>query len=98
MVLRVRECSASAWLTNNPTINHPAGDREFRFILTHIAQMAPGILLHPDELVVYLGSESATINDSYTQLVRRVYVGGYTAVITGRNFRYLEPHPYFVNC
>ena len=98
MVLRVREGNTSAWLTNNERINHPSGDRELRFIMSHLVQMAPGISLPTDQLMVYLGSESAIINETYAQLVRRVYVDGYIAVVEGRNFRYLEPHPDFLDC
>ena len=97
MVLRVREGNSAAWLTNSLATNHPTGDRELRFIMSQLAYLAPGILLRPGELIVYLGSETAIVNDSYTQLIRRVYVDGYACVITGRNFKYLEPHPSFTD-
>ena len=96
IVLRVSDDDNRVWLTNDSIINLPSGDRELRFILASLSGMVPGILLSPDDLIIYLGAEATTIDDSYTQLMRRVYVNGYIAVVQGSNFRYLEPHPRFV--
>ena len=97
IVLKLTTGNHCAWLTNDPGINLPSGDRELRFVTRQLAEMVPGISLSADDLIVYLGVESTNIDNNYVQLMRRVYVNGYVAVVQGSNFRYLEPHPSFMS-
>ena len=102
MILRLAEASRLghlAWIVNDD-LPLPSGDSELRFAPEPIASLVPGCVLHRDELIVYLGSDKTLINSdehsaSYKQLLRRVLVGSRIVVVTGHNFRYLEPHPEF---
>ena len=95
IVLTLSDEKNRAWLTNDPRINLASGERELRLVSYLMAEIVPGILLSHDDLIVYLGSENTTIGNDYTRLTRSVYVNGYTAVIRGSNFQYLEPHSSF---
>ena len=100
MVLRLTDTDRLAWVADRGLALR-SGDPEIRFVHEFIASLVPGTVIPKDNLIVYLGRVKVPFFDRrrevmYEQLVRRVLVAGKTAVVFGRNFRYLEPHPNFL--
>ena len=78
----------------------PCGEPELRFVYSVLAplmEMRGVPVVTQQDMIIYLGHDSLSHQHEpdKTYLVRRVLVGKQTAVVYGRNFKYLEKHPNF---
>jgi hypothetical protein len=85
---------------------------EHRLLFSHstIASLGDWGDLSPDTPIIYLGDDIEkrrprpyrrrpnSRRPSKFQRIRRVLVNGTIAIVTGHDFKHLQPHPDFVNC
>ena len=104
MVLRVNRPDYFGWIPQAYT--HWSGEDELRFVNSALVPILTGRKIEHDEMIIYLGADTQEIPKKIqkklggkrkTETLRRVMIGTKTAVVKGHNFKFLEPHPEFLD-